>query len=86
MAENKKLTNEELDAVAGGINNVGMEGAQAGGNQTVYDEHTETTTVSGFGEYTKGDKTNIGGDSIGGNKSDVKSTIDTSVNVKKSLF
>ncbi|MDD3338234.1 MAG: hypothetical protein PHS82_05180 [Lachnospiraceae bacterium] len=86
MAEDKKLTDEELDVVAGGITDVNMSGSKTGGNQTVYDEHVETTTVTGCGEYTKGDKTDIGGDSVGGNKSDVKTSVETSVDVKASLF
>lgn len=91
MAEEKKLTDEQLDAVAGGINDVNLAGSSAGGNQTVYDEHVEnhTENYNVKGDLTQGDgNTKAGGDITGGNKTDtdVITDIKADVNVKRSIF
>ncbi|MBQ8913177.1 MAG: hypothetical protein IJ054_03940 [Lachnospiraceae bacterium] len=81
-----KLNDAELDAVAGGMNDVNNSGSSAGGNQTIYDESTTTIKQKADGDIVEGDKNTSGGDQVKGNKTDVKTEIDTTVNVKASLF
>ena len=85
MAE-VKLNDAELDAVAGGMNDVNNSGSTAGGNQTIYDESTTTIKQKAGADIVECFKNSAGGDQVGGNKTDVKTDIKTEVNVKKSIF
>ena len=85
MAE-VKLNDAELDAVAGGMGDVDNSGSSAGNNQTIYDESKTTIEQNAGGDIVEGDKNTAGGDQVKGNKTYVKTEIDTTVNVKASLF
>jgi hypothetical protein len=71
MADTKKLTEEELDSVAGGIGDVDMSGANVQGDVTMVDYSINI-----------GNKLNIG-DKISGNKKnvDVDATVDTNIDL-----
>ena len=79
MADLKKLNDEELDAVAGGMGDVNNSGSTAGGNQTIYDESTTTIKQKAGGDIVEGDKNTAGGDQVKGNKTDVKTDIKTDI-------
>lgn len=82
----KKINEEALNSVTGGMGDVNLSGSKVGGDQTVIDQ-SKTNIDKSIGkteidgDYTGGDKTSAGGDIVGGNKVDVDTKIKTDVSV-----